>query len=552
MFKVRRILAIGLILSMTALAAGCEEAGSFFTGDSAPRLETETSTDISIAISPYQTLNPLISKDEDVYYIEKLVYDGLVRLDKEYLAEPALASSWTYDSNGESMTFHLKSGVSWHDGKKFTAEDVKFTIDALLRVKGTDQSLYAQYVSNIKSVKENGSDSVTVYFNEPGVSGAENFIFPILPSHRFRSVNDVYNQKKGFVPVGTGPYQVSEVFSGVHEINMTPNESYHGGDPAQNNLHFKCVPDKLSAVELFRIYDINAMVAKGTDRAVFFAGKDLQVIDYPSGEIEVLGFNFTNPILAEEKVRRAIAHALDVPEIIQTAYMGNGVPSPNVYPVHFYGENSQEALQAYDIEAGERLLEEAGYFDTNKDFQRDDTDGRTISFKIIANTDDESRKIVAEMLKAGLEKLKINAKIVLMDWQSYTNAIRSGDYDLFIGGFSFSDRMDLGFMLGSTAGNPARYKNESIDAYLRSIKFNSTNEDKKSSFAGMKKLLDQQVPYYCLLYKTYSMVTTSTMQGNMDVLWFDPYRGLTDWKFTYRLPPADESEEFNVTGMPEV
>lgn len=539
--RARRAIAAGLLITMAFFAAGCEKAGSFFTGDSTPHLVSKTSADISVAIAAYQTLNPILSKDEDIYYLEKLVYDGLVRLDKEYLAQPALASSWTFGDGGESLTFQLKSGVMWHDGKKLTAEDVKFTIDAMLRVKGTEQSLQAQYVSNIKSVKENGSDQVTVYFNEPQLTGAENFTFPIIPRHQFRSVNDVFNQKDGFMPVGTGPYKVSGA-TGVREIKLVPNEAYHEGTVAQNSMSFKCMPDKISAVELFRIYDINCMIAKDTDRAVLFAGKDLKVVDYPSGEMEVLGFNFTNPILAEEKVRKAIAHVLDISEIIQTAYMGNGVASTNVYPVHFYGENPPEALQVYDIEAGDNLLEEAGYFDTNKDFKRDDIDGNAITLKIITNVDDEPRKIVAEMLKAGLEKLNISASITLLDWASYTSAIRSGNYDLFIGGYSLSDKIDLRFLLDSGSGNPARYKNPNMDDYLSSIKYKQTSDEKKQSFAAMKNLLNQQTPYYCLLYKTYSMALTSTMQGNLDVLWFDPYRGCIDWKYTYSLPPEGEEE----------
>jgi peptide/nickel transport system substrate-binding protein len=111
-----------------------------------------TTTEISIPILKYRTLNPLISKDEDVYFIDKLIYDSLIDLDKNLIPVPELASSWFYDTSRKILTLNLNKEVYWHDGVALTAEDVKFTIDSLISTQSTGISLYGKNVANIKSV----------------------------------------------------------------------------------------------------------------------------------------------------------------------------------------------------------------------------------------------------------------------------------------------------------------------------------------------------------------------------------------------------------------
>ncbi len=520
------------IIIMGIILTGCGENGviSIPGTSNTDNSKVETSTEISIPIEKFRSLNPILNKDEDVYFMEKLVYEGLVKLDDNLIAIPAIAEGWSYTDEGKTMIFNIRGNVYWHDGKQLTSTDVKFTIDALMRLQYSNPSIYTKNITNIKSVAVNGSQQVMIKFKSLNDNSIENFCFPIIPGHQFYGLGDVGKNEIGFMPIGTGPYKVA-LSDEVQKVVLEANTQYYGEKKANNTLTFKIVPNKTEAVNLFEIGDLMVAFSKETDRQKIFGDKNVSVFPYISNEVEVLGFNTNNIMLKDKRVRLAIATAIDTSKIIEEAYYTNGVANDNIYFPNYLGINSTEGLIAQNIQKATNLLSEAGYINRDGDTFVEDSSGKEISINILVNSADASRVAAAEIIKNSLDKLPIHTYIMLKDWSGYTSALSTGDFEVYIGGWKINENYDLRFALHSKYNNVARYANPILDGYLDLMQSGISKEKKAETFIKVKAILNEEIPYYCLAYKTYAVATSKSLQGLVNPLFFNQFNQCEDWSY---------------------
>lgn len=597
-----------LALIIGAGLSGCKEELPFIGKGDDAQTQKIVSNEIDIPMLRVRTLNPLVSLDEDTYYISKLIYQGLFQLDSTLTAVPALAESYQYDPQGTTLTIQLKKGVSWQDGKPFTSADVEFTIETLLALP-SQNTLYSDYVKNIRSVRTQGSGTVVISYKSPDDVSVANLTFPILPEHQFKKNSDARTVNSGFVPIGTGPYSVESV-DVSKEVILKGNPSYTGGAVANNVMHFKVLPNRMDAVNLFDINDFSIAFSKDLDRETLLTNRDMKVVSFPSNEVEYLGFRCDQPVLQDPRVRRAISLAIDDKEIIETAYYNSGIQNDTIYypnylgvpsqkqqkkaeaisdqteksdsqstnadqtgktdeqsvnvaPKESGGEQTASAVQRADdgeqaastnqkagsdqqsadgnqnAKAGQKpgktdlaqakeLLAQVGLTDQNGDGYLEDQQGKEIILRILYNSDDPSRATAAQVIKQDLKKLKIHAEVDGREWSAYNAAVTDGAYDLYIGGYQIRENYDLRFLL-KTGVNPVRYSNPQLDALLDQMASGITETQKKETFQQIQDILLNDMPYDCLLYKTYGAIASSSFKGTIKPMFFDFYSGSENW-----------------------
>lgn len=479
--------------------------------------ETITSKEISIPIEQIRTLNPIIAKDEGVYYLNKLIYEGLFTLDNTMAPVGVLAESYQYGKDDKSVTIKLKKGILWQDGTKFSAKDVKFSIDAYLSIPNASKSFYHSYVSVIQSAKVINDTMVYIKFNDEKNMAIENLTFPIIPSHKFKKIADVQKDTKDFIPIGTGPYKVESMEAGK-QIILKGNPHYMGTIP-DNTLIVKTMPGKQEAVNLLEIGEVNVSFLKETDRDTLINDKKVTVTSFPSNEMELLGFNFKHGALQDRKVRQAIAYAIDNESIIETCYYNSGVLNDSVYYPNYLGIKSRKDLYDYNLDQAKLLLEQSGH--------------EGLSLKLIFNGDDHARNLAAQMIKTGLEKIGISVSLISLNWNDYNAAVASGRFDLYIGGYRIKDTYDVRPILHSAYNNPIKYSNPILDNFLDRMQSAVTIEDKKKIYGNIHRILGDEIPYYCLLYKTYGLATGNGVKGNIQPYFNNIYNGCDTWNFTY-------------------
>lgn len=521
---------VALFVTMTLVLSACSSTDGFLSGRDKKK-ETVTSTDVYIPIEKVRTLNPIIAKDEDSYYIDKLIYDGLFRLNDKLEPEPVLVSSYEFSDEGYTLTLDLKSGVKWHDGSDFTAADVKFSIEAYL---SSADSPYYSYVNNIRSVTVKGNNTVVVHFRTNTNSSLENFVFPIIPKHQFKSLAAARVEDEDFTPIGTGAYQV-ESYDNYFELVLQANPNWHMGYIAQNRLLFEVVPNRTDIVNMMGMSKVSLTFSKSMERDAEYANKKVTMTSFPSNEVEFVGFNFGKKTFQNKMVRQAIAYATDTKKIIEKCYYKNGILNDNIYYPNYYGVKSKKDEYKYNIDKALELLTNAGYIDRDGDGLVEDAEGNKITINILVNLEDPARISAAQIIKEGLDRLPIETIITTVEWNEYNSALNRGDYDIFIGGFKIRENYDLRFLLHSAQANIIGYGNPELDELLDKMESGLTTEEKRSTFKQVKELLNEEIPYYCLLYKTYAAVTPETFDGKPDPLFNDFYRNCQEWKCIYEV-----------------
>lgn len=534
-------LIIAVIVSLAVLSSGgCSKTTEFFNYQKEPDATYKTVNKAYLPMSRVKTLNPVISKDKDVYYINKLIYNSLFKLDENLAAQNDLAESYTYNKDKRKITIKIRNGIMWSNGEQLTANDVKFSIDAYKKASYTKIGIYSNQVNNIGSVSVDGDAVIISYINNNDLS-LENLTFPIMPKSEFKNINEALTVNEKYIPVGSGPYSV-ESYNPYSELVLKANEFYSGVKP-ENVLIFKVVPNDGGTIHLIEPNLITIAFSEKSTRDVDFANLDTTIKSYLSNEVDWIGFNMNKPLLANNKIRQAIAKAIDTKSILESAYYGKGVLCDSIYYPGYLGIKNTGSIVRMDQADSLLLLEKAGFADSNNDGILEDQYGNAFIIDILVNNNNESRVAAADTIKKNLSEIKIQANITAVDFESYNSFILNKKFDIYIGGGKMAENYDLRSLLKSTMGNPAGYINTTVDQYLDQLKSGITNEEKVVIYEKLKAILSEEIPYYPLVYKTYGVITSKSFKGEVRPMFNDIYIGAENWAYDYEEIKTDSPEQ---------
>lgn len=501
--------------------------------------EYKTSQNVILPMVNISSFNPLVSKDEDTYYISKLIYDGLFAMDENMTPTPQLVEDYSINTKNQTITLTLRQGVIWHDGKEFTSADVKYSIDAF-KTAG-NKSLYQTDISKIKKAKVNGNNQVIIYFNSPAEMSLDLLTFPILPKHQFERIGNAIEKVKGFKPIGTGSYKYKS-FDPTSRLTLVANSEYFG-EIAQNTLLFQVLPNKLNFFNLLKASNLSLIISKSATRESEISGENVTVVDFPSNEVEYLGYNFQQPDLAKRSVRIAIATAINPQEIIDESYYGSGIVNEDIYFPGYLGVDPLTESYTYDETLSADYLKKAGYLDNNGDGYVETAEGDPLTLRILVNSDNASRLLAAKQIGEALNDAGMKAIIEKADWNTYLSQLRSGDFDLYLGGMKLSKSMDLRDLLSKNgAYNYLGYSNGKLDDLLETMRSGQTAAEMKETYESIRGILHDDLPYFCLLYKTSGAIQSLALVGEVMPTFDDYYNGCETWYCRYEVTTQTTTE----------
>ncbi|MDP8292796.1 MAG: ABC transporter substrate-binding protein, partial [Candidatus Orphnella occulta] len=205
------------------------EAGSPAYGD----------TIIAASIGDATTLIPIVASDSASHDICGLVYNGLIRYDKDLNIVGELALNWDIEEEGRVIVFNLHRNVKWHDGAPFTAEDVKFTYEKL--IDPNVRTPYSGDFLKIESLEIINPYKIKVTYKQPFSPALSSWGMWIMPKHILEH-EDLNKTKFGRSPIGTGPYKFVSWKSG-QRIDLVANDEYFKGRPYIDRYIYKIIPD---------------------------------------------------------------------------------------------------------------------------------------------------------------------------------------------------------------------------------------------------------------------------------------------------------------------
>ena len=320
------------------------------------------------------------------FQISSNIISGLMHIDANLVPQGDLAESWTVSDDGKTYTFNLREGVTYHNGDKFTAEDVVFTYE---RSRDPKNSIHSGVVANIHEAV--AVDDHTVKFNLKAPQAS--FLGKTLERSAGRAMAIVSRgalasmgeQEYGLKAVGTGPFRVTEHVLGQGMVLERFENYYDPERPKLDKVTITPIPENEPLAAALEAGDIQFVSGNEVEPSLvdrFKANPDIRVESVPAPGFEGLFINpwrdpfkvsdFDKPLseLLKDKgfmVRMAIAKAIDRDRYIERAQFGRGLPAYgtiNPAMAFFFDEKLGEtSAQKYDPEEARRLLAEAGYPD---------------------------------------------------------------------------------------------------------------------------------------------------------------------------------------------
>ncbi|KZL21038.1 Periplasmic dipeptide transport protein precursor [Pseudovibrio axinellae] len=456
--------------------------------------EAKSSLSLGMVLEPPHldaTAGAAAAIDEVVY---QNIFQGLTRIGADGSVLPSLAKSWDVSDDGLTYRFHLNTGVVFHDGTPFSAQDVKFSFD---RARSED-SVNAQkpLFSAIEEVVVVDPDTVDIKLNTPSGNLTYNLAWgdAIIVSAKSVDTNKTH-------PVGTGPFKFDRWMKG-QEIRVSRFDKYWGDQPKLEQASFRIISDPNAAFAAMISGDLDAFPLFPTPETIvqFQADPRFEVaIGTTEGET-ILAMNNARGPLKNKLVRQAISHAIDKQALIDGAMFGFGTPIGTHFAPHHPAYTDLTGLYPYDLAKAKELLTEAGY-----------PDGFSATLKLPPPT---YARRGGELIASDLKKIGIDLKIIPVEWAQWLSEVyKETNYDFTI--VSHVEPMDIGIY-----GRENYYFNYHSEAFTKLIEqLNVTADDAQRNellVQAQKLITDDAVNVYL-----FQLAKSGVWNANVKGLWIN-------------------------------
>jgi len=493
---------LGLLLLIAACAGSDRDEGpaAVREGDGAP-----ATGDILVegAIGDASNLIPLLASDSASHGISGLIFNGLVKYDRDLNIVGDLAESWEISRDGLVITFRLRKGVRWHDGRPFTADDVLFTYR--LTVDPKTPTAYAGDFLKVKKAEVLDPHTFRVTYDRPFAPALMSWGASVMPKHLLEG-QDVTKSPLARNPVGTGPYRLKEWKTG-QKIVLEYNPDYFEGRPYLDGRVMRIIPDMATMFLELRARGIDTMgltplqYTRQTETRYFRI--HFRKYRYLAFAYTYLGFNLENPMFADRRVRQALAHAVDKGELIDGILLGLGKEATGPFKPGTWQHNPNVKRYPYDPKRALELLAEAGWRDTNGDGILD-RNGQRFEFELLVNQGNEVRAKTAEIVQRRLAELGISVKIRIIEWAAFIKEfINKRRFDAVILGWTIPMDPDLHDVWHSSKTGPSElnfvsYRNVEVDDLLERGRGTFDRAERKRCYDRIQEVLAEDQPYIFL------------------------------------------------------
>lgn len=472
--------------------------------------------------------------------VKNLMFNSLVKKDENFDYVGELAKEIKTSEDGLAITFVLRDGVKFHNGKELTSEDVKYTLDTLFNSKGYKaQAFYdsvvvekpeakkpaapanansaapteapeTKQVPHITGIETPDAKTIVIKIARPSLKTTllSNLVtIPIIPK-------DSAEQQKD-KPLGSGPFKFVSLDSGQNIVEMEANADYWDGPPKIKKLRLKTITDANSLQAELQTGGVDIApnpnnISADTIKSLS-ESPNLQVVQSEGSNIQYLILNVKTPVLDDVKIRKAIAYSIDREKIVRDLLLGQAKVVSSVLPTQSWAYTPGTQYN-YDPAKAKQLLAEAGY------------KGEPIVFKFGAGNLAVSQ--YAQILQSSMNDVGLNIRIETMDVNVLRKKLAQGDFELYtgvwIGGnqdpIFFRELFTTAKIPGPTASccNRGRYSNPEVDQAVTAAIDSTDKEAAKVLYQKAWNLVSDDVPLLPLWYPANLVVATKRI-GNIHI-----------------------------------
>ncbi|MBZ4687908.1 MAG: peptide/nickel transport system substrate-binding protein [Clostridia bacterium] len=426
------------------------------------------------------------------YVRMSFIFDTLVWKDQEGFTE-ALADKWEYLEEENAFLFNLRKDVTWHDGEKFTADDVVFTFQY------TRENPYPWSDTTIvKNVEALDEYTVKVYLEKPYAPFLANVAgtLPIIPRHIYENIENPRDCKDMKAATGTGPFKLVDYNKEHGTYLYEANPDYYLGKPQVDKIRFIKVGKQMIPSALLEgtvnAGDIPAeMIAK-------FTGKEFIVLTSDHSWNAKLMFNHQEEPFSDKKFRQAIAYAINRGKLVEIAQRGHALQgSPGIFAPDNPWYSPEINNYSFSPEKGRKLLEELGYEWKDGVLYKD---GRALQIELLIKSRFARD---AELIKADLEDIGIKVELRSLEDKTVDSKIEDWDFQMAISGHGGlgGDPQNLNkFILGKGFNSARYFENEELTGLLKKQLSVMDSAERKKIVARIQKMYSEELPTLTLYY----------------------------------------------------
>jgi peptide/nickel transport system substrate-binding protein len=499
------------------LIIGAASALSAFAQDTSDEKVTFTVGMTNDAI----TFNPMFMIETPEYSTADMVYETFLGWEQDDFATKAnLATDWEQSEDGLTWTFNVRDGIEWQDGEPFTAGDIAYTFNWILDQKVGSFIDYLPYTDEITAP----TDTQLVWKTTipTGAPVYPPYIY-IMPEHILSQYKDKadFRKWKGFPdPVGTGPFKLVEWRRGDF-WRLEANPDYWGGAPKIDEFVFRVFQNEDAMIEALKqgeidfaddisanLFDsitdepgITANIGNPTTFTQMSFNQCTNEVEY----CKDTGFNH-HPATTDPAFRLAVEYAIDRDVLVDRVKLGYGSPGATVVMQPKWHQDPAELI-SYDPDEANRILDEAGYADTDGDGIRETPDGEPMELRFVVRTESPETVDAGEFIVEWLRDIGVSLKTEAVNDSKLTDIWYANDYDMYIWGWGVEPdpNFQLSTYITSQCGvwSDTCYSNSEYDELFKDQQKAATLDERATIVDQMQQILYNDRPEIVLWYDNY-------------------------------------------------
>jgi peptide/nickel transport system substrate-binding protein len=514
-----------LVLGLAAHAAPPDHAGS---------LTLLLTSEPTALVTVSNVATPILS-------VSAKVTEGLLKYDYDVNPQPQLATKWVISPDGLTYTFTLRQGVKWHDGRDFTSADVAFSIDQLKKIHPRGRNTFA----NVTAIDTPDKYTAVLRLSKPAPYLIRALVAtetPIVPKHLYEGSEANANPRNN-APIGTGPFKFKEWVRGSHIVYERNTDYWDKPKPFVDQLIVRFVTDPAAAAVAFETGTVDLGYRTPVPLADLDRLKKVSALRFEtkgnsySHNVTRLEFNLDNEYFKNEKVRQAVAHALDRNVILKVVNYGYGKVSyspiaPGLKAYH----DAAPSPYTYDLKKANALLDEAGY--PKKD------GGTRFQLPLDFNPIGSDGARLADYIRTALARVGVAVTVRAQDPSAFIKRIYTDrDFAFTTNGASNLFDPTVGvqrlywsknFIKGVPFSNGTHYNSATVDKLLEDAAVENDPAKRVKLFKDFQDTVARDVPDLNLYQPEFITIanqrvhdhslTADGVESNLADVWVDPVK----------------------------
>ena len=401
------------------------------------------------------SLNPGVAWLAEAYTIYELVYDSMYDLNLDGTFTLNIADSVSVSDDSTTYTYKIKQGIKWHDGQPFTAKDVAFSYT--LYKNHTDFPTLNSYTEHFVSSEAPDDTTLVLKLDQaiPNIESRLIFLY-ILPKHLWKDHDEKAEEFENPAMIGTGPFKMKE-YKANEFIDLATNTEYHNGRAKVDEVIFQVFSSSDVMVQAIKTGQVDMITElPNTSVGALKTAKNVKVVvgaPFAPDLADIIinqvapencpsetdgGICSGHPALRDKQVRLALAYATDKKKLIDLVLVGYGTPGIALIPDGM-GDWFNSSIKDFEFDTAKanKLLDDAGYKDTNGDGIRDMPDGSNLlTFRLNWPTSSIVALRMAELLGEMWKQIGVSLVPQAVEDDTLTSRCCPAlDYDLMIWGW---------------------------------------------------------------------------------------------------------------------